>query len=223
MKKLLLTILVLVLTTICTAQTTKTKYYNNRFLEKEVSFEKAKFSESITHSTDGTITTEVKDLKLNEVIRSETFKGKEPTGIWIYKRSKITYNLDYDFTVKYVDEKSDDCVSKFKIKDYFHDFDSLNYKAPKIITGETLNEFISNNLIYPVQAQEDGAQGKVYTTFTVTKEGKIENVLIKKGVHFLLDKEAARVLKSLKFTSPPTVDGKPETICVTIPISFTLM
>jgi hypothetical protein len=81
MKKSILTILILVFTTIYYGQTTQTKYFNNEWLGKEVSQDKAKFSQTIIQNADGTVTTEIKDLKKDEIIRSETFKGNEPYGI----------------------------------------------------------------------------------------------------------------------------------------------
>lgn len=63
MKRSTLTILILALTTICFGQTKEIKYFNNEWLQKEVNFKKGKFSKTIIRNTDGSVTTEVKNIK----------------------------------------------------------------------------------------------------------------------------------------------------------------
>ena len=63
------------------AQSEEVKYFSNEQLTKETAKEKAKFSQTVIQNADGSVTTEEKNLKKDEVIRSETWKGKEPFGI----------------------------------------------------------------------------------------------------------------------------------------------
>ena len=60
------------------------------------------------------------------------------------------------------------------------------------------------------------------TSFIVTKDGQIENIVVNKGVDITLDKEAVRILRALKFSTPPLLNGRPVNICVKFPISFRL-
>lgn len=217
-------ILILTFTKICFGQTTQTKYFNNQWLEKEVLVEKAKFLETITKNEDGSVTTEVKNIKKNEIVRSETYKGDEPYGVWVYQSGKETTKLDYNFQLKYANEKCTDSISSVKISNYFQDNDSLGYKAPKISSGESnIYQYIIHNINFPPRAREEGIQGKVYVVFTFNKDGSTDNFYIEKGTNILLDKEAVRILKQLKFSSPPTLQGQPQNFCVTMPISFKLM
>ena len=112
-----------------------------------------------------------------------------------------------------------------KNSDFFKDNDSLAYKAPKISSGEeTIYQFISKNIIYPSRAIEEGIQGTVYVQLMLTKEGAVENIVVKRGINILLDKEAIRVLRQLKFSSPPTINGQVYTFkCLALPIKYRLM
>ena len=85
-----------------------------------------------------------------------------------------------------------------------------------------LRMFIANNIIYPVLAQENGIQGKVYVTFVVTKDGSVANAKIARGVDPLLDQEALRVVNSLPAWSPGYQNGKPVNVQYTVPINFVL-
>lgn len=223
MKKTTLTILILAITAICFGQTSETKYFNNESLKKEVRENKAKFSRTITQNADRTTTTEVRDLKKNEIVRSETFLGDEPYGIWKLRNSNGYETIDYNFPLIYSNEKCNDSLPIIT-SDYLKDNDSLGYKAPKIANGEmTLNQYIGENIIYPSSAIEEGIEGNVYVQFTLTKEGMLENIVIKRGTNILLDKEAVRVLRQLKFSSPPIINGQAYTFkCVLFPIKYRL-
>lgn len=204
------------ITSICNAQITTTKYYSNWLLDKEVSPSLASCSVSITKYEDGSERTVRKDIKKNEIVRDETFKGEEPVGIWKYLGT-----LDYNFNVVYSDKPCTD--SLVGIKDYFSDNKTLQYVAPKPLSGEmSLWQFIGSNLIYPPKAQRNNISGKVFITLTIKTDGSIENIFINKGVNILLDKETVRVIRKLKFNNPPMLNGQAQSICVTFPVTFSL-
>ncbi len=85
-----------------------------------------------------------------------------------------------------------------------------------------LRKFIANAIKYPVIAQENGIQGKVYVNFVVDKDGSITNAKIARGVDPSLDKEALRVVNSLPKWKPGMQRGKPVKVSYTVPISFVL-
>jgi protein TonB len=84
-----------------------------------------------------------------------------------------------------------------------------------------LFKFIGNNIEYPQWAKEHCVGGVVYVSFTVLSSGKIDNIIIKRGVGFGLDDEAIRVIKSTdaKWLSAKS-DGKDIDSTVMIPIKF---
>ncbi len=85
-----------------------------------------------------------------------------------------------------------------------------------------LRQYIGNAVKYPVIAQENGIQGKVYVTFVVGKDGSVYNAQIARGVDASLDKEALRVVNSLPKWKPGKQRGKPVNVSYTVPINFVL-
>jgi protein TonB len=96
-------------------------------------------------------------------------------------------------------------------------------EMPEFPGGEAaLRRFIAEAIKYPVIAQENGIQGKVYVTFVVDKNGGISEAKIARGVDPSLDKEALRVVNSLPKWKPGKQRGKPVRVSYTVPISFVL-
>lgn len=94
---------------------------------------------------------------------------------------------------------------------------------PEFPGGElALRKFIANAIKYPVIAQENGIQGKVYVNFVVDKDGSITNARIARGVDRSLDQEALRVVNTLPRWKPGQQRGKPVKVSYTVPINFVL-
>ena len=94
---------------------------------------------------------------------------------------------------------------------------------PEFPGGEmALRTYIANAIKYPVIAQENGIQGKVYVTFVVGKDGKVSNATIARGVDPSIDKEALRVVNTLPAWKPGKQRGKPVNVSYTVPINFVL-
>lgn len=205
----------------CLAQTSSTRYYSSEWLDKEVKPEKAKFSETVTVYPDSTETRETKDLKSGEVFRRESFKGKEPIGVWITPNSNGQPTMNYDFPLVYNALKCNDTLP-VKVPNWFDDKPDVDYVAPKFEGGESLFKYIQRKIIYPQRPKEEGIQGKVYIAFTITKEGTVENVFVMRGKDVALDKEAVRVIREMKFSSPALLKGQPQKLCLQMPLSFQL-
>lgn len=211
----------LLLVTACSAQTS---YYSSKWLDKEVPQNKGKFSKNISNNSDGSVTTEVKIVRKDEVIKSETYKGEEPFGVWIYVEKTGTKVLDYDFAMTYADVTCSDSLLPKDFTDYFKDDPALGYSAPEFADSTiTLEQFSRQNVRYPDLAFDGGVQGTVYIVFTVTDKGEVENIVVQKGATIILDKEAVRVIRKLKFRSPSRLNGQPHSICVRMPFAFRLM
>ncbi|VAW30447.1 putative TonB-dependent receptor [hydrothermal vent metagenome] len=94
---------------------------------------------------------------------------------------------------------------------------------PEFPGGElALRKFIANSIKYPVIAQENGIEGKVYVTFVVDKDGSVSNAKIARGVDPSIDKEALRVVSNLPRWKPGKQRGKPVRVSYTVPINFVL-
>jgi len=94
---------------------------------------------------------------------------------------------------------------------------------PEFPGGElALRKYIANAIKYPVIAQENGIQGKVYVTFVVGKDGSVQDARIARGVDPSLDKEALRVVNALPKWKPGKQRGKAVRVSYTVPINFVL-
>jgi len=85
-----------------------------------------------------------------------------------------------------------------------------------------LMSFLSDNIIYPEEAEEKGIEGRVLITFIIEKNGSISNVEVAESVNPLLDKEAVRVVKTMKKWIPGKQNNEPARVRYTLPISFVL-
>jgi TonB family protein len=86
---------------------------------------------------------------------------------------------------------------------------------------ELLN-FIKANTKYPDAAKAEKIEGRVIARFFVNTEGNVEGVSILKGVHPLLDAEAARVVGLLSGFRPGMQGGKAVNVWYMVPITFSL-
>jgi len=94
---------------------------------------------------------------------------------------------------------------------------------PEFPGGElALRQYIANAIKYPVIAQENGIQGRVYVTFVVNTDGSVSDARIARGVDPSLDKEALRVVNQLPKWKPGMQRGKPVRVSYTVPINFVL-
>ena len=87
---------------------------------------------------------------------------------------------------------------------------------------EALYKFISQKIIYPADAVEEGIEGRVMVQFVVDEEGDVKDAVVKQSVSPSIDKEALRVVKLMPKWKPGTVDGKPVDAYFRLPISFKL-
>lgn len=96
-------------------------------------------------------------------------------------------------------------------------------EMPEYPGGEqALRQFLGNSVEYPEMAKKNGIQGKVYVTFTVAKDGSVQNATIARGVDPVLDTEALRVVNSLPKWKPGKQKGQVVNVNYTVPINFKL-
>ena len=88
---------------------------------------------------------------------------------------------------------------------------------------QALFKYLSENVKYPVIAQENGIQGRVICQFVVNKDGSIVEVeVVRSGGDASLDKEAVRVIKSMPKWKPGKQRGKAVRVKYTVPVNFRL-
>ena len=87
--------------------------------------------------------------------------------------------------------------------------------------GESaLLQFISQNLVYPVIAQEQEIQGSVILEFVVEKDDSIGDVKVIKSLSKECDQAAIDVVRKLPRFTPARKQGKPVAVMFRLPIRF---
>jgi protein TonB len=83
-----------------------------------------------------------------------------------------------------------------------------------------LFKFISENLIYPPEAENNKIQGRVILKFVVNTNGSVDRIEILRGIDPLLDNEAIRVVKALPKFKPGKQGGVAVPVWFTLPVLF---
>lgn len=85
-----------------------------------------------------------------------------------------------------------------------------------------LLSYLSKSVNYPVIAQENGIQGKVYLSFVIGKDGRVRDVKVLRGVDSSLDREAIRVVSGMPDWKPGKQGAKAVSVSYQVPINFKL-
>lgn len=94
---------------------------------------------------------------------------------------------------------------------------------PEFPGGEgDLMKFISANVKYPEEARTSGKEGTVYLSFVISKDGKVTDAKIIRGVDKSLDDEAMRVLNMMPAWKPGMQSGQPVNVQYSLPVRFNL-
>ena len=124
--------------------------------------------------------------------------------------NKSNYNFDYDGD-SWGEEESDGEADIFQVVE-----DMPHYH------GARVQKWIAKNVKYPMIAQENNIQGKVFVQFVIEKDGSVSDVKVARSVDPSLDKEAIRVVKAMPKWKPGKQRGKPVRVSYTVPINFQL-
>lgn len=82
--------------------------------------------------------------------------------------------------------------------------------------------FIARNLRYPALCQENGIKGRVVLKFVVETDGSIGEIKTMSSPHYLLEKEAIRIVRKMPKWESGRQSGRPVRVWYTIPVNFTL-
>ena len=96
-------------------------------------------------------------------------------------------------------------------------------KQPEFPGGiEALMKYLKENVKYPQEALDRGAQGRVIVGFIVEKDGSIVDAYTMKSVDPQLDGEALRVVRNMPKWEPGRMHGNPVRVRYSIPVVFRL-
>jgi len=150
-----------------------------------------------------------------------TSKNKIKNKIYLFEMNKGNENITNNETIAKKDNNKNNKLinSQLKLtstkkrsskKAIYEEYRESNYK--------NIQKNIQKNLYYPDIARKMGWEGDVLLTFTVCKNGKIEEIEISKSSGYkILDKSAVRVIEKI---SP--LPKTPEKIILQIPIYYKL-
>ena len=94
---------------------------------------------------------------------------------------------------------------------------------PEFPGGESaMFGYLSEQLRYPPMAGRAGIQGTVYTSFTVSADGSIEDIRVLRGLEGGCTEEALRVIRSMPRWTPGVQNGRKVDVHYMLPIRFTL-
>ena len=95
---------------------------------------------------------------------------------------------------------------------------------PKYPGGQSaLDDYIKDNIQYPVVALDNDIEGKVMVRFVIDEEGNVTDVTtLNQPVGYGIEKEAVRVVSGMPQWTPGTVKCKKVKTYMQLPIVFTL-
>ncbi|MBT2562486.1 energy transducer TonB [Pedobacter sp. ISL-64] len=70
------------------------------------------------------------------------------------------------------------------------------------------NRYLLTNSRYAELPKKDRAIGKVYLSFVIEKDGRITDVVVKRGLNFKCDEEALRLLRTSEMWIPATLKSR---------------
>lgn len=134
-------------------------------------------------------------------------------SIWTGTEKKIKLS----FTEEYKDGNLVKGTSIDSLGNTYH-YDVLEVKPVPVDGIESFYKHVGRNFVIPIEASD--LRGKIFICFMIEKDGRIRELQILRGVHPLVDNEAARVI----FNSPPwqpgIIRGIPRRVKYSLPITI---
>lgn len=87
---------------------------------------------------------------------------------------------------------------------------------------KALMDFVSQNLIYPTYAANEGIQGRVSLSFVVERDGTITNIEVMRSPSYQLSEEAVRIVKAMPRWHPGRNHGEAVRVKYLMPVTFRL-
>lgn len=114
------------------------------------------------------------------------------------------------------------CPKKAKAQDDQTVYNFVSMENPPSYPGgmASFYKFLGENVKYPKQAKDENIQGNVFISFTVEKDGSLNDITVNKPLGGGTDEEAVRVLKLSKRWNPGVQNGKVVRVKYNLPIRF---
>lgn len=114
------------------------------------------------------------------------------------------------------------CVNKSVAQEDNTVYNFVSMDTPPNYPGgiEKFYQFLGENIKYPQQAKDENVQGNVFVSFTVEKDGSLNDIKVDRKLGSGTDEEAVRVLKLSRSWNPGMQNGKVVRVKYNIPIKF---
>jgi len=86
--------------------------------------------------------------------------------------------------------------------------------------NDQIGPYLRQNLRYPEAASKAKVEGKVFVSFIVTHDGRIQNVTVLKGYGYGIDEEAIRLVQNMPAWTPGRQAGRPVNVKYNLVIPF---
>ncbi|GAA4027509.1 hypothetical protein GCM10022409_09400 [Hymenobacter glaciei] len=80
--------------------------------------------------------------------------------------------------------------------------------------------YVQQHVKWPQGSELVDAEGRVFVSFVVSRDGLLRDAKVVKGIHPLLDAEALRVVRELPAFTPGKQSGQAVPVSMTLPITF---
>ena len=170
------------------------------------------FSYNIT--ANGSIYIKIDNVKMKE---EKITWQTNPDGVIL---EDLFFQLQSD-SLKY-DELVNWNPNEESVYNEVNEIDKVDEK-PSFPGGESaMKSYLNSTLKYPIDAQENGVQGRVIVQFIIEKDGSMSDVKVIRSVDPSLDREALRVVKAMPKWTPAKLKGIPVRTKCTTPVVFRL-
>jgi TonB family protein len=202
-----------------------TRFYTNGRVYYVSNYDKGKKLNIISEANDSTGVATVTDGKGAWTEYSDDFKFVKGKGSIVNGLKQGEWqgapNDSVTYTCTYKQGTSVTGVSHTKSGKEYHFTNDMAQPGPK--GGiEKFYQLLARNRRYPAEAKERNVQGKVWSTFTVEKDGRLTNIRILQGIGYGCNEEVQRVLNLSSPWEPEYQYGIPVRVKYQVPISFAL-
>lgn len=216
MKKLILSVFLLILAFLTKAQKMDTVYFNANW-EKTNNLSYDYYRIAVKENNLFFVKDYYKSnqLQMKGVFKSLDKEIKHGDFVWYFPNGRVNQKSYFENNVlkrtkiwntsgKLINVNG----SPFTVDSYINGSYEIKDTKPAFPDGQAeMNKFLQDNLKYPEGMSDQKITGSVVLKFMVETNGEITNIKIKKGLHPSLDNEAIRVLKMMPKWQPAVRDN----------------
>ena len=179
---------------------------------------------------DGTISDAEVIRSVNPALDEEALRVINSMPVWTPGKQRgkavnVKYTVPVTFRLSGGKKKPSSRIAQKQVKgiDTSGRIFSVVQQMPEFPGGQTqLLKYLATRIKYPVEAQENGIQGRVSCSFVVDTDGTLKDIKVLRGVDPSLDREAVRVIREMPKWSPGVQNDMAVAVKYTVPVTFRL-